>query len=338
MRFNKYWFLVMLIFTVGGCSSFPTLDEVLPDNRVNYQRSKTLPDLEIPPDLTQDVHDDVMTIPGEERVSTLSEFQRQQIVQGRGQLSDAEISLLENADEKWLIVSGTMQTIWPHLREFWQAKEISLDLDDADLGVMETDFKEIDEADGTSQQREKFKLFSEEGDVAGTLVLFLSSEVQKPSLDENTWITTADRSDREEQLIGELKRHFYAEPSPVTPDETDSLKEPESEPEPEPATEIELIVLDDGKAYLSIAEELTVAWHGIEHTLNESSLLSIERVDEEQGTFLVRYQNDGEHIFSLSISAVSNTTELVALDAEGQWSDSEIARQLLEQLQQDYRR
>ncbi len=333
MRMKKYCFVLILLFIVGGCSSFPTLDEVLPDNRTKYQRGKTLPDLEIPPDLTQDVQDDLMVIPGEEDANTLSEFQRIQLIQGRGQLSDGEIALLKSVDEQWLVVSGTNRTVWPGLREFWQAKNFALDLDDAELGVMETHFKDVDEIDDGIIQQEKFKVFSEAGTVSDTLVLFLSSEVQKKSPDADgveTWITVQDTSDRDGQLIEELTRHFRVEAPATVATQT---------PKPQqPVTEVELLELDDGKAYLSIPEELTTVWRNIERVLNESSALSIDHTDEAQGIFAIRYQDadNAEHIFSLSLSGASNFTELVVLDSDDHWSDNDATRQVLGLLQQDY--
>ena len=44
-------FLNCIIF-IYGCESLPSFDEVLPDKRTTYRKSKDLPELEVPPDLT----------------------------------------------------------------------------------------------------------------------------------------------------------------------------------------------------------------------------------------------------------------------------------------------
>ena len=50
-RIKNLILLYCLIF-IYGCESLPSFDEVLPDKRTTYRKSKDLPELEIPPDLT----------------------------------------------------------------------------------------------------------------------------------------------------------------------------------------------------------------------------------------------------------------------------------------------
>jgi hypothetical protein len=55
---------LLSVVMLGGCSKLiPKFDEVLPDKRTQYKKSKTLPDLEIPPDLSVDAIQDIMAIP-----------------------------------------------------------------------------------------------------------------------------------------------------------------------------------------------------------------------------------------------------------------------------------
>ena len=55
-------FIVLVIYLITGCSIF---NDVFPDRSDDYQRAESLPDLEIPPDLTAGATNDAMTIPGE---------------------------------------------------------------------------------------------------------------------------------------------------------------------------------------------------------------------------------------------------------------------------------
>ena len=56
-------FLVFLMAMLVGCDSMPSFDDVLPDERQEYRRSRDLPPLEVPPDLTNNTND-AMAIPG----------------------------------------------------------------------------------------------------------------------------------------------------------------------------------------------------------------------------------------------------------------------------------
>jgi len=68
--------MLLVVATLAGCSKVvPKLDEVLPDNRVEYRKSKTMPDLEIPPELTTDAIRDRMAIPEGGETATYSTYQ-----------------------------------------------------------------------------------------------------------------------------------------------------------------------------------------------------------------------------------------------------------------------
>ena len=56
--------VLLAVVLQQGCSRIiPKLDEVVPDNRKAYQKAETLPDLEVPPDLSTDAIRDRMAIP-----------------------------------------------------------------------------------------------------------------------------------------------------------------------------------------------------------------------------------------------------------------------------------
>ena len=56
--------VVLLAVSLGACSKIiPKLDEVIPDNRQDYVKAQTLPDLEVPPDLSTEAIRDRMAIP-----------------------------------------------------------------------------------------------------------------------------------------------------------------------------------------------------------------------------------------------------------------------------------
>ena len=62
--FKRLVVLPLLFAALAGCSRLTSkLDAVIPDNRTEYRKSRTLPDLEVPPDLTTDAIRDRMAIP-----------------------------------------------------------------------------------------------------------------------------------------------------------------------------------------------------------------------------------------------------------------------------------
>jgi len=355
---KNLFLLFITLFSIHGCGLLPSLDEVLPDNRDRYQRSRALPDLEVPPDLTSDALNDPLVIPDEEDANTLSEFQRRKLMREGGQLSDAEMALLNNADEKWLAVQGTTLTVWPKLREFWLIKGFEMDLDDAELGVLETNFKDIS-VDGVVLYREKFKIFSEEGGTPGKLILFLSSERQeKISGSEGNvdWIGQESDDEQEKELIGELNLHFYgvsatasSTSSPSGSKRTGGSKNRE--------IRAEILSAGEDKEYLAIPEEFSRAWRNIEDAISKSGMY-IDSKDKEKGIYTVLYfadtseekkgllsrlkfwesdEDDGTE-YHLSLTGVGDKTEVVVLDDKDEWSASRDASRILSMLQTHYNR
>ena len=351
---KKIYLLSITLFLINGCGSFPSLDEVLPDNRTKYQKSRKLPDLEVPPDLTSEALNDPLMIPNEENANTLSEFQRRKIMREGGQLSDAEMAMLDNADEKWMVVQGTTVEVWPKLREFWVAKGFDMDLDDAELGVLETQFKYIS-VDGVVTHREKFKIFSEEGGTPGKLVLFLSSEIQEKfsgSDGQVDWIGQESSDEQEKELIDELNLYFYGvSASPLVSGEsgTGNRKAPE--------IRAEILSAGEDKEYLTVPDEFSRAWRNIEDVISKSGMY-IENKNREKGIYIVIYYSsasdeeksflsklkfwenddaDGKE-FHISLTGVGDKTEIVVLDDKDNWSSSDDAGRILSLLQSQYNR
>ncbi|MGH2652169.1 MAG: hypothetical protein ACRDHK_13285, partial [Actinomycetota bacterium] len=67
-----------------GCSWFPTFDEVIPDRNKEYQKSASLPDLEIPPDLSSDAVSDTLSVPEVDAKGTASYSTYQERIARRG--------------------------------------------------------------------------------------------------------------------------------------------------------------------------------------------------------------------------------------------------------------
>jgi outer membrane protein assembly factor BamC len=356
MLSKRIFLLFLTSVLLTGCGALPSLGEVMPDNRTKYQRSQSLPDLEVPPDLTSDALNDPMVIPDEEDANTLSEFQRRKNMRQGGQMSDAEMAMLNNADEKWLSVQGTTFSIWPQLREFWLAKGFEIDLDDAEFGVLETQFREIS-VDGVVTNREKFKIFSEEGGTPGNLILFLSSERQEAIIlsDGNfEWIGQESNMEDVTLLVSELNVHFYGESAAASSSSSGSGQAviPQA-----PVIKAEILNAGEGKEYLTIADEFSRAWRNIEAAISESGMY-IEGKDEEKGMYYVIYyaapdeekkslmdklkfwgdDDEDGRAFHISLTGVGDKTEVVVLDEEDQWLESPEASRILSLLQSQYNR
>ncbi len=350
MTISRNLFLILSFFFIFGCSNLPgveDLEKVLPDKRTAYQKSKGLPTLEVPPDLTVTEGEYSAKIPGEESTS-LSEFERQR---SQNKRQGSVLGSGEADGEQWLALRGSSLDIWPKLREFWRENEYAIDLDDAELGVLETDWKE----DGSSRYR--FKIFTEPDETGGTM-LFMSSE--KQDLSEGEWLDASSDTRMEKNVIRKLNLHFYGTEVPNVASTSNSSKSsastaPAATPKPvKPKAEI--LDIGDGKSYLVIPQEFTRAWREGKMIVERAGYV-IEGSDQAKGIYDFRYfKPEGEKEekgllsklkfwgddedegtpYQLSLTGVGDKTEVIVMNKDGEWETGENAKVILETLKENY--
>jgi outer membrane protein assembly factor BamC len=342
--------LVCALTLFFGCSAFPSLDEVATDKRTTYRKSRDLPNLEVPPDLTITEGEYSATIPSDEEANTLSEFQRQRAAGTRKAVGGAVLGGGQSDGEQWLALKGTTVDIWPELRSFWEEKGYVLDLDDAELGVLETDWKE------EQGVKHKFRIFTEPGDTGDT-ILFLSSERQE--LSEDIWRDVEPDVASEKAIIRKISLHFYGTEfedtsSSIVSNNPSSTNTETSNPEP---VRLKADVLDvgDGKSYLAIPEEFTRAWRDTELVIQRAGYF-IQDKSLEKGTYNILYKKpEGEEEegffnklkfwgddedegipYQLSLTGVGDKTEVIVMDKNGEWETGENAAVILNTLKDLY--
>jgi outer membrane protein assembly factor BamC len=343
--------LILSFLFIVGCSYLPgveDLEKVLPDKRTAYQKSKGMATLEVPPDLTVTEGEYSAAIPGEESTS-LSEFERQR---SQNKRQGSVLGSGEVDGEQWLALRGSSFDIWPKLKEFWREKEYVIDLDDAELGVLETDWKE-DEG-----SRHRIKIFTEPDESGGTM-LFMSSE--KQDLSEGEWLDALADTEMEKKIIRKLNLHFYGTEVPNVASTASSSSRSTSPapaaitPKPEKPM-AEILNVGDGKSYLAIPQEFTRAWREAQMILERAGYL-IEASDQEKGTYDFRYfmpegekeekgllsklkfwgdDEDEGTPYQLSLTGVGDKTEVIVMNKDGEWSTGADANVILEALKENY--
>lgn len=336
--------LLLLAAALGlaGCGMFQKLG--LPDKRTAYQQSQDMAALEVPPDLTLTRGEYQALIPGEAESTTLSEFERQRdrrLRRGNRMLGSGEFE-----GEQWLALRGGVAEIWPGLREFWREQGYAADLDDVELGVLETAWKE----DGFARNR--FRVFAEP-DKDG-VILFLSGEREERA--EGVWFPVARDPALEKRTLREISRHFYGEVETAP----SSLAATEARPAA-PASSPRAVIqgLGEGKFYLVLPREFSLAWRDTEALLKNAGY-SISRTDPAAGVYHFLYfragqtqkkgvwarlkawlDDEAEDVgipYQLSLTGVGDTTELIVMDGAGEWLASAEAGAILETLKDGYNR
>ncbi len=119
---------------LSGCS---TIDNILPDYRKDYQKSKTEPELEVPPDLiksTTKAQD--LNIPEVRNTKSIKVVDEDVLPVSK----QAEIK--HDANSRWLELEAEPKIVWAKIKQFLQKNDFSLKKDNPSTGIMETEWVE----------------------------------------------------------------------------------------------------------------------------------------------------------------------------------------------------
>ncbi len=127
--------LLALALLLSGCT-------VLQGDKIDYKSAGKAPSLDVPPDLTQLARDTRYALPG--APVTASSQQAAKVGAGvpTASLSIADVRIERAGNQRWLVVNRPADQLWGPLREFWLENGFLLTLDQAELGIMETDWAE----------------------------------------------------------------------------------------------------------------------------------------------------------------------------------------------------
>lgn len=334
---------------VTSCAYMPDVGKLLPDKKTEYQKSESMPDLEIPPDLTADAINDSMNIP-DEAAATLSRYRNPR---GPGQ---ARVTTgTTETEEQWLSVSSPIDRLWPALLEYFEVKNYPMELEDEELGVLETGWSQADEQTGLLY-RYKYKIFAEQGDSPDVTILIISQQRQT-RLDENAdWLDQDKDPMLERQFISDLGLYIDAgepaeRPAPViaSEDAAGSVTGAGS------SRELRVVDAGQGKMYLTIPESFEQAWKNTGVALRNSGL-QVTGGDAAKGLYMftggaaqrgekkgfiskLAFWKDKEPVqtsYRISLTGVGSKTELIVVNEDDQWETTDDAARILALIRDRY--
>lgn len=141
-HFSKFA-LLGLSLSLGACS-------VLQSDKIDYKSATTVktPSLEVPPDLTQLSGDTRYNVPG--APVTASSYQLGQKTSSPAAVATTQTAAASMGDvhieregsQRWLVVNRPADKLWEPVKAFWEENGFLLAMDQANLGIMETDWAE----------------------------------------------------------------------------------------------------------------------------------------------------------------------------------------------------
>ena len=133
--------VAILALFVSACDSIPFID-----TSSDYKGSGRAKPLEVPPDLTSVQSSDAYSVPGgSTSYSTYTQAQEGQEAGVEKILPTSDAVRMEKAGaQRWLVVGAPAEKVWPVVREFWIDQGFAVRVENADTGVMETEWIEAD--------------------------------------------------------------------------------------------------------------------------------------------------------------------------------------------------
>jgi outer membrane protein assembly factor BamC len=299
--------VILFLLVLAGCSSS---GGYFSDSERQYRaQRKTMEDLEIPPDLTRSAIQDAMAVPGTTAASYEEYTTRREQGAGSTVAADGEVlpefknvTFHRDGDQRWLLIEGSPQQVWPKVVDFWRSNGLLLTEQDPATGVMKTDWLEsrpdikqgtltelLRKAIGglyTSATRDQFRVRLEVGQVPGTTELYLTHRGLEEKLVENIsgqadttfWTPRPNDPGIEGAMLRSLMVYLG-----VGKEEAEALTAKAQQPE-----ERSRLVETDSATTLYIRDQFSRAWRLTGVALDRVGF-AVEDRDRSAGIYYVRY-------------------------------------------------
>jgi outer membrane protein assembly factor BamC len=282
--------LLSLTLTLAACST-------LESDKINYKGAGKGPSLDVPPDLTQLSRDTRYAIPG--GTVTASSFQ---LGQGGPSAPTAlnsigDVRVERAGTQRWLVVNRPADKLWEPVREFWQESGFTLVMEQANLGIMETEWAEnrakipqdiirstlgkvLDGLYSTGE-RDKFRTRLERNASGGTEI-FISHRGMKEVYDSaeksrTVWQPRAVDPELEAEFLSRLVVKLG-----VTQEQSKALVSAAVNKSSSRVAEV------NGQSVVQIDEGFDRAWRRVGLSLDRTGF-TVEDRDRNQGIYFVRY-------------------------------------------------
>jgi len=304
---------LLLLANLTACDSIPFID-----NTSDYKGAGRSRPLEVPPDLTASPSSDTYAVPGGTSYSSYTQAQEGQEIGVEKVLQSPDgVRLERSGAQSWLVVDASAEKIWPVVREFWIDMGFAVRVENAQIGVMETEWVESDaikkDTSGNAldkfdkwldklsgfADRKKFRTRLDRGAEAGTTEIYMSHRSVSGAPD--------DGKNRIQTQLGEIETGYKADAKNATKaDASDAeldaellrrlmvklgIEEQKSKSILAEAVVIkraEVVKESDGSARLLLNDQFDRAWRRVGLALDRIGFV-IEDKDRSNGLFFVRY-------------------------------------------------
>jgi outer membrane protein assembly factor BamC len=357
---------LVLVVGLAGCSSLPRFGDVVKDRKVDYKSARSLPSLEIPPDLAAPGQAESLEVPEiGEGATTYSSYREGAGAGSASPTREAVLAepraarLVRTSDQQWLVVEAPPEQVWPKVREFWVKNGFALDIEDPKIGILETKWAEnradipqdpirrvlgkVLDSVYSAATRDKFRVRLERGTEPETTEVYLIHRgMEEVSQGESfVWQPRPSNPELEAEM---LKRLMVA----LGVEDTGALVTTAEAQAPRAA----MGRGPEGTPVLTLNEDFSRAWRRTGLALDKVGF-TVEDRDRSKGVYYVRYRPPDEETkkgllsrlafwrdddkrkrdeYLVSLSGEGETTRVGVLDKQGQPEKSRTAQRIVELL------
>lgn len=300
VRISVVTSLLIAALAGAGCS-------MVQSKKIDYKSAGKLPQdtLEVPPDLTQPQRDDRYAVPdvSPKGTATYSVYSAERTGANRATTAPEvlpksdKIRLERAGSQRWLVVPGTPDKLWPAVKDFWQETGFIVNIEQPEAGIMETDWAEnrakipqdilrntigkVLDGIYSTPERDKFRTRLENGTEPGTTEIYISHRgmveiYPTEARDTTIWQPRPADPELEAEMLSKLLVRLGVEDERA---KTVVAGE----------TRIERAKLErSGSGNLLVQEGFDRAWRRVGLALDRVGF-TVEDRDRSQGVYFVRY-------------------------------------------------
>ncbi len=286
-------------FALVGVSLSLAACSILDGDKIDYKSAgQKGPALEVPPDLTQLSRDGRYAVPG--GAVTASSFQLGQVAAKGTSTAVAKVGdvRIERAGtQRWLIVDRPADQLWEPVRDFWQENGFLLAMDQANLGIMETDWAEnraklpqdfirstlgkVLESLYSTGERDKFRTRLERNASGGTEIFISHRGMEEvytsTQKDSTVWQPRAADPELEAEFLSRLMVKLG-----VSQEQAKTLVATSA---PQKSSRVSTV---NGQPVVLVDDGFDRAWRRVGLSLDRTGF-TVEDRDRSQGIYFVRY-------------------------------------------------
>jgi outer membrane protein assembly factor BamC len=302
----------LVLVSIAGCSLFDSTKS----QEYKGAQARVAQPLEVPPELTSPTMDDRYAIPDPRAQTSYSQYSQQQKGTPAENAQPAVLPKVEGGrlerggDQRWLVVKGTPEQVWPVVRQFWIDSGYTLTVEEPAIGIMETDWHEdrtkipddiirrtvgkVFDKMWSTPRRDKFRTRLEKGVEPNTTEVIMSNRAMEEIYVSNTQDQTrwqalpADREAEAEMLSRLLLKIGGPEATTQTASLDKSKGAPTRATQPPPPESRNAVLENASGGPLVVNDGFDRAWRRVGLALDRVGF-TVEDRDRSKGLFFVRY-------------------------------------------------